>query len=313
MAPRQWYKKFDSFMVEHGYDRTASDHCVFVNKFSDGEFIILLLYVDDMLIVGCDTSKIDKLKNELSKSFEMKDLGSASQILSIKISQDRTYRKLWLSQESYIEKVLDKFNMGKAKLVSSPLGSHLKLSSKQSLSSEKEKEEMRKVPYASVTGILMYTICTGPDIANVVGVVSRFISNPGKEHWVIVKWILRYLRNTSKTCLCFGTDKLVLVGCTDANMVGDIDSRKSTFGYLITFSRRIVSWQSRLQKYVALSTIKVEYIVITEASNELLWMKMFLQELGLQQKKSIYSTVIVKVLFISVRIQLFTLNPSILM
>ena len=77
-APRQWYKKFDSFMVEHGYDRTASNHFVFVKKFSDGEFIILLLYVDDMLIVGRDIGKIDKLKNELSKSFEMKDLGYAS-------------------------------------------------------------------------------------------------------------------------------------------------------------------------------------------------------------------------------------------
>ena len=82
----QWYTKFDSFMIEHGYDRTASDHCVFVKKFFDGEFIILLLYVDDMLIVGHDTSKIDKLKKELSKSFEMKDLGSTSQILGIKIS-----------------------------------------------------------------------------------------------------------------------------------------------------------------------------------------------------------------------------------
>ena len=85
-APRQWYKKFDSFMVEHRYDKTISNHCVFVKKFSNGEFIILLLYVDDMLIVGCDTGKIDKLKKELSKSFEMKDLGSTSQILGIKIS-----------------------------------------------------------------------------------------------------------------------------------------------------------------------------------------------------------------------------------
>ena len=141
-------KKFDSFMVEHEYDRTASDHCVFVKKFSNEEFIILLIYMDDMLIVGRDTCKIDKLKKEVSKTFEMKDLGSASQILGIKISRDRTNGKLWLSQESYIEKVLDKFNMGKAKPMSSPLGSHLKLSSKQSLSSEKEKEEMRKVPYA---------------------------------------------------------------------------------------------------------------------------------------------------------------------
>ncbi|KAL6313455.1 hypothetical protein AAG906_004418 [Vitis piasezkii] len=124
-ASRQWYKKFDSFMIEHGYDRTASNHCVFVKKFSDREFIILLLYVDDMLIVGRDTS------------FEMKDLGPTSHILGIKISRDRTNEKLWLSQESYIEKVLDKLNMGKTKPMSSSLGSHLKLSSKKSPSSEK--------------------------------------------------------------------------------------------------------------------------------------------------------------------------------
>ena len=75
-APRQWYKKFDSFMMSQGYDRTTSDHCVFMKKFSDDDFIILLLYVDDMLIVGHDVGKIEKLKRELSKSFAMKDLGS---------------------------------------------------------------------------------------------------------------------------------------------------------------------------------------------------------------------------------------------
>jgi hypothetical protein len=88
-ASRQWYKKFDSFMVEHGYDRTTSDHCVFVKKFSNGEFIILLLYVNDILIVGRDTSKIDRLKEELSKFFAMKDLGPARKILGMKISWDR--------------------------------------------------------------------------------------------------------------------------------------------------------------------------------------------------------------------------------
>ncbi|RVX03577.1 Retrovirus-related Pol polyprotein from transposon TNT 1-94 [Vitis vinifera] len=114
-APRQWYKKFDSFMVEHRYDRTTSDHCVFVKKFFDREFIILLLYVDDMLIVGRDTGKIDKLKKKLSKSFEMKDLGTTSRILGVKISRGKMNGKFWLSQKSYIEKLLDKFNMGKAK------------------------------------------------------------------------------------------------------------------------------------------------------------------------------------------------------
>ncbi|KAL6333801.1 hypothetical protein AAG906_028987 [Vitis piasezkii] len=154
----------------------------------------------------------------------MKDLGFTSQILGIKISRDRTNRKLQLSQENYIEKVLDKFNMGKTKPMSSPLGSYLKLSSKQNPSSEKEKEEMRKVPYASAVGSLMYAmVCTRPDIAHVVGVA-------------VVKWILRYLRGTSKTCLYFGTDKLVLVECTNADMIGNVDSKKFTFGYLITFS-----------------------------------------------------------------------------
>ena len=102
-------------------------------------------------------------------------------------------------------------------------------------------------------GSLMYAmVCTRPDIAHTIGVVNRFLSNPSKEHWVVVKWILRYLKDTSKTCLCFGTDKFVLVGCMNADMAGNIDSRKSTSVYLITFSRGAVSWQSRLQKCVAL-------------------------------------------------------------
>ena len=130
-------------MVEHGYDRAAFDHCVFVNKFFDEEFIILLLYVDDMLIIGRDIGKIDKLKKELSKSFEMKDLGPANQILGIKISLDMTNGKLWLSQESYIDKVLDKFNMDKTKPVSSLLGSHLKLSPNKVLHVRKKRRNAK--------------------------------------------------------------------------------------------------------------------------------------------------------------------------
>ena len=136
----------------------------------------------------------------------MKDLGSAKQILGMKISRDRKNNKLWLSQESYIEKVLERFNMSKAKTVCSPLAGHLKLSLKQCPTSEKDMKEMSKVPYASAVGSLMYAmVCTRPDIAHVVGVVSRFLTNLGKEHWEAVKWIQRYMRGTSKVCLCFGS------------------------------------------------------------------------------------------------------------
>ena len=93
-APRQWYKKFDSFMVGHGYKRTDADPCVYIQQFIRGKFIILLLYVDDMLIVGQDVSIIRKLKADLSKSFDMKDLGPAKQILGMEITRDRKTNKL---------------------------------------------------------------------------------------------------------------------------------------------------------------------------------------------------------------------------
>ena len=154
-----------------------------MQKFSNDDFIILLLYVDDMLIVGRNVSRINNLKKELSKSFAMKDLGPAKQILGMKIVRERGVKKLWLSQERYIEKVLQRFNMDKAKAVSCPLANHFKLSSKQFPSTDKEKEEMKKILYASAVGSLMYAmVCTRPDITHAVGVVNRFLSNPGKEH-----------------------------------------------------------------------------------------------------------------------------------
>jgi len=126
--------------------------------------------------------------------------------------------------------------MEKAKTVSTPLGTHFKLSCKQSPSTQEEKKDMDRVPYASVVGSLMYVmVCTRPYLAHAVGSVSRFHSYPRREHWNTVKWIMRYLCGTSSLKLCFGSEKHVLVGYTDSTMAGDIDSRRSTSDYLITF------------------------------------------------------------------------------
>ena len=120
------------------------------------------------------------------------------------------------------------------------------------------------------------------DIANAIGVVNQFFSNPNKKHWTTITWILRYLRGTSTVYLCFGKSKSILDGCTDANMADNIDSIKSISENLMTFPRKVVSWQSKLPKYVALSTIEIEYTTVTNASKELLWTKFFLQELGIE-------------------------------
>ena len=126
-VPRQWYKEFDYFMMSQEKKRTFADPCVYVWRFPDDEFIILLLYVDDMLIVGQDVNMIQKLKMELSKTFEMKDLGSTKRILGMEILRDRKARQLWLSRERYIERMLKRFNMKNSKLVSTPLVGHFKL------------------------------------------------------------------------------------------------------------------------------------------------------------------------------------------
>ncbi|GJX69857.1 putative RNA-directed DNA polymerase [Tanacetum coccineum] len=157
-------------------------------KFGDDDFIILLLYVDDMLIVGKNIGRIAQLKRDLSK-----------------------------------------FNVDKAKV--------------------KNTEKMDRFPYASTVGSLMYAmVCTRPDLAHGVGVVSRFLSNPGKKHWEAVKWIFRYLRGTSKLGITFGNGKPMLVGFTDSDMAGNKDNMKSTSGYLMTFVGGAVSCAIHLAK-----------------------------------------------------------------
>ena len=143
--------------------------------------------------------------------------------------------------------------MKNAKPVSIPLAGHMKLIKKMCPTAREEKENMNKVPYSSVVESLMYAmVCTRPNIAHAVGVVSRFLENPGKEHWKAVKWILRYPpRGSSDECLCFGASNPILKGYIDSDMAGDLDNRKSTTGYLCTFLGGAISLQSKLQKCVS--------------------------------------------------------------
>uniref|UniRef100_A0A3Q7IFR9 Reverse transcriptase Ty1/copia-type domain-containing protein n=1 Tax=Solanum lycopersicum TaxID=4081 RepID=A0A3Q7IFR9_SOLLC len=195
---RGGYLRFEGFSFS--FFRTTTG--IRAKKFSDDDFIILLLYVDDMMIVGKNKSRIAVLKKDLSNSIAMKDLGPAK-ILGIQIHQDRHKKKLSLSQRS----ILRKYSR-ETKVVSTLLSKNFKLSTTQSPSTNEEKNEMSSIPYSSAVGSLMYAmICTRPDIAHVVGIVRRFLSNLLKKHWDALKWILRYLRGSSDIELCFGSGK----------------------------------------------------------------------------------------------------------
>jgi hypothetical protein len=126
-APRLWYLNFDRFMTEQVYSRCHSDHCVYFKKLENGSYIILLLYVDDMLIAGSNMQDINVFKKKLANSFAMNDLGAAKKIHGMRITRDKKNRKLTLSQGEYTEKVLERFRMQNTKPVSTPLASHFKL------------------------------------------------------------------------------------------------------------------------------------------------------------------------------------------
>ncbi|KAG8493062.1 hypothetical protein CXB51_010388 [Gossypium anomalum] len=157
-SPRQWYKRFDSFMTTHDFRRSSFESCVYFKKKNDSSFLYLLLYVDDMLIVAKDKGEITKVKAKLSKEFEMKDLGATNKILGMEILRDRKTCKLYLREKWYIEKVFCTFNMQSAKPVSTLLATYFRLSSTLSPQSDDEINYMSRVPYSSAVGSLMFAM-----------------------------------------------------------------------------------------------------------------------------------------------------------
>ena len=145
-SPKQWYKKFDSFTVSQNFTRSEYDHCVYFKKLENGIFIILVLYVDDMLVKSKIMVEINRLKAQLAKTLDMKDLGVAKQILGMEIHRDRKNGKLWLSQHKYMEKILMRFGMNNVKPVQIPLASHFKISLALCPTNDKEKDYMSHVP-----------------------------------------------------------------------------------------------------------------------------------------------------------------------
>ena len=289
-SPRQWYKRFDAFMVSHEFMRNQYDSCVYFKTLPDGSFIYLLLYVDDMLIAAKNRAEINKLKQLLSSEFEMKDLGAAKKILGMEIWRDRDAGLLYVSQQKYIEKLMQAFHMDHSKPVSTPLAQHFKFDHSTLPSTDEEVEYMKSVPYSSVVGSLMYAmVCTRPDLAFAVSVVSRFMSNPGKAHWEAVKWIMRYLKGSSSVCLVYGNGDVSsgLVGFTDSDHGGDLMKRRSLTCYIFTLFGCAISWRASLQPTVALSTTEAEYMSLTEGVKEGMWLNGFLGSLGLNLSKPV--------------------------
>ena len=198
----------------------------------------------------------------------MKDIGEAAYILGIKIYRDRSKRLLALSQKTYLEKILKRFNMENSKKGFLPVPRGSRLSVTQCPVTAKDRKEMSIVPYASAIGSIMYAmLSTRPDVALAISLTNRFQSNPGNEHWNAVKNILKYLRRTKDMFLVYGgcEEELAVKGYVDASLGTDPDDSKSQTGYVFMLNGGTISWRSGKQSVVALSSMEFEYIATCEA------------------------------------------------
>ncbi|KAK8586239.1 hypothetical protein V6N13_130760 [Hibiscus sabdariffa] len=232
-ASRSWNLRFNEAIQEFGFIRNEDEPCVY-KKFSGSIVSFLVLYVDDILIIGNDIPTLQSIKTWLSSCFSMKDLGEATYILGVKIYRDRSRRLLGLSQSTYIDKVLKRFSMEESKRGFLPMRHGISLSKEMCPSMPQERERMSQIPYASAIGSIMYAmICTRPDLSYALSMTSRYQANPGEGHWTAVKNILKYLRRTKDVFLVYGgEEELRIKGYTDASFQTDKDNSRSQSGFV---------------------------------------------------------------------------------
>ncbi|KAJ9546917.1 hypothetical protein OSB04_019460 [Centaurea solstitialis] len=242
-ASRSRNLHFDERIKEFGFTKSEFEPCVYT-KFSGSIVTFLVLYVDDILLIGNDVPTLQSVKSWLSKCFQMKDLGEAAYILGIKIYRNRSKRLIGLSQSTYIDKILKKFRMDESKKGFIPMQHGIVLSKTQCPVSSQDQDKMKSVPYASAIGSIMYAmLCTRPDVAYSV---------------------LRM--------------KLV-TGYSDASFQTDRDDFRSQSGYVFTLNGGAISWKSSKQDTIADSTTEAEYIAASDAAKEAVWLRNFLSDL----------------------------------
>ncbi|XP_031266637.1 secreted RxLR effector protein 161-like [Pistacia vera] len=218
----------------------------------------------------------------------MKDLGVAKKILGMMIDRDRSRSTLKVHQTPYLQKLVTKYGMSECKPVTMPLANHFILTKSQCPKSPVETIKMEIVPYSNLIGSVMYVmISTRPDLAFAISLLSRFMSNPGSDHWIALKWVLRYINCTACIGLeyCKRTSTLDLVGFVDSDFAGDRHSRKSTTAYCFTLGGNCISWESQLQPLVALSMTEAEYVALADGFKEAIWMQGLLTETELTDSK----------------------------
>ncbi|GJU50151.1 zinc finger, CCHC-type containing protein [Tanacetum coccineum] len=275
-APKQWHQKFDEVVLSSGFLLNQSDKCVYSKFDNFGKGVIICLYVDDMLIFGTDQNQVDKTKKFLSSRFSMKDMGEADVILGINIKREN--KGIVITQSHYIKKILKKFNREDCSPVSTPIDPVEKLKPNTG-------KPVDQLEYSRAIGCLMYAMTsTRPDIAYAVGRLSRFTSNPSRQHWQAITRVFKYLKGTMNYGLSYIGYPSVLEGYSDASWINHVEDSSCTSGWVFLLGGGAISWASKKQTCITGSTMESEFVALAAAGKEAEWLRNLIHEIPIWPK-----------------------------
>jgi len=268
-APRYWNQMLHNWLIGHGLQQSQHDRCMY---FIPGKLYVCF-FVDDFLVLAPDVRDKDAFKTAIQAAFKMKDLGTVARFLGMRVERDRSRRAISLTSTEHIDDMLERFGMHDCKPALTPLPHKVVIGPR----GPDEQPLPPQTPYRSLVGALLYVaMWTRPDIAFAVSQVSRWQSDPSMYHWDLAKSILRYLKGTRTRGLTFSPgagDAGVVRGYVDASWGEDSSTRKSQSGFVFTLGSAAISWKSKLQQTVALSSTEAEYLALSAAVKEALFLR----------------------------------------
>ena len=279
-APRAWHQHMHEQLTKEGFEVSTSDPGLYVcTKLSaDGQRIVLLVYVDDMLIACSDLAVLQQVKKLLMSIFDARDLGEVDGFVGMHVQRNWAAGTITISNARMIADLLREYGMEGCNGKEVPMSPGTVLMRDQG-----DPLDVKRYPYSALVGSLMYLAVTvRPDIAYAVGVLTKYMSCPRTSHWIAAKGVLRYLAGTPTVGITYGGtgSSTEPYGWCDADFAGDKDTRKSTTGFVFCVAGGAVSWSSKRQQTVAASTTEAEYMAASAAAREALWWKKLSYDLG---------------------------------
>lgn len=268
-SSRAWYQRVNDYLLDLGYKKSKYEPCLFT-KFEGKVKIIIALFVDDFFVFSNCSTATDQLVNELSCKFKIKNLGQLKKCLGLRVNINENV--ITVDQAQYVDILLKRFNMLHCKTAETPMEMNLKL--------ERSQNGCKDYPFRELIGGLMYlAVLTRPDIAYSVSFLSQFNNSYDETHWKHAKRVLRYLKKTKNYGLVFCKDNSCIEGFVDADWGSDVNDRKSFSGFCFKLSNTVIAFECRKQRHVALSSTEAEYISMSEASKEAIYLKNLLCEI----------------------------------